>query len=109
MLLFYPGGVRQVHKNYPGIPEAIDGHCASGGISAARSALLVAGSVLSNEFEHLAAPDRAAVHRQLTALDFAAFQQALRGSVTPPDGLLRGTSLAALALLMAQMSVRQKE
>lgn len=109
MLLFYPGGVRQLHKNYPGLSEAIDGHCVSGGISAARSALLVVGTVLSNEFEHLPAPDRTAIHRQLTALDFAAFQEALRGSITPPDELLRVTSLAALALLMAQMSVRQTE
>lgn len=98
-----------MRANYPGILGVIEDHCIAGDISAARSALLVAGSVISNEFEHLPAPDRGTIHRQLTSLDFAAFQEALGSSIAPPDGLLRGTSLAALALLMAQISLRQKE
>lgn len=109
MLLFYPGGVRQMHKNYPGLASAIDGHINSGGISAARSALLLAGSLLANEFEHLPAQDRGAVHHQLTTMNFEAFKQALRGGLTPPDGLLLGTSLAALAFFLAQTSVQNSE
>jgi hypothetical protein len=109
MLLFYPGGVRQMHKNYPGLASAIDGHITSGGTSAAQSALLLAGSLLANEFEHLPAQDRGNVHHQLTTLNYEAFKLALRGSVKPPEGLLLGTSLAALAFFLAQTSVHTKE
>jgi hypothetical protein len=109
MLLFYPGGVRQVRKNYPGIPGAIAGHCVSGDINAAHSAILVASSVITNEFEHLPPRDRSVVHQQLKGLDFAKFKEGLRGNMTPPDGLSRGASLAASALMMADLWLRQQE
>ena len=110
MLLFYPGGVKNLARNYPGIKNAVNGNCDAGDISHARSALIVAGSILSNEFEAMNAADRAAIRRQLDQMDFAKFKDALvRGNGKPPQNILRGTSLAALALVMAEIAMKDKE
>jgi hypothetical protein len=36
MLLFYPGGVTNITRNYPGIANAINGNCDAGDITYAR-------------------------------------------------------------------------
>jgi hypothetical protein len=101
MLLFYPGGVKNLARNYPNMGAAIDGNFDAGGITHARSALLVAGSVLSNELEALNPSDRAAIREQLGKIDFAQFKETLRGNGQLPQDIMSGTSLAALALVMA--------
>ena len=65
MLLFYPGGVKNLARNYPNMGAAIDGHVDKGGISQGHSAVMIAASVIANEFEALSPGDRDAIRRQL--------------------------------------------
>src|SRR5258708_11006683 len=109
MLLFYPGGVKNLARNYPNLGSAIDGNFDAGGISHGRSALLIAGSVISNEFEHLDPNDRDAIRRQLGKIDFEQFKQTLRGKGQAPQDIMGGTSLAALALVMAEIELKNGE
>jgi hypothetical protein len=109
MLLFYPGGVKNLARNYPNLGSAIDGNFDAGGISHGRSALLIAGSVLSNEFEHLEPNDRDVIWQELGKIDFNQFKLMLRGSVQRPQDLMGGTSLAALALTMAEIELNRGE
>ncbi len=109
MLLFYPGGVKNLARNYPNLGSAIDGNFDAGGISHGRSALLIAGSVLSNEFEHLDPNNRDAIRRQLGKIDFEQFKQTLRGRGQAPQDIMSGTSLAALALVMAEIEFKNGE
>ena len=80
MLLFYPGGVKNLARNYPNLGAAIDGHFDKGGISQGHSAVMVAASVIANEFEALSPGDRDAIWRQLVALhsDFDRLGPAVR-------------------------------
>jgi len=48
MLLLYPGGVRNIPRDYPGIANAIKGNCDDGKITPAYSAVIIAGSILAN-------------------------------------------------------------
>jgi hypothetical protein len=109
MLLFYPGGVKNIARNYPGAKNAINDHCDAGDITHARSAVMVAGSILANEFEHLDPSDRDAIRQQLGQMDFAQFKEALRGNVQMPPNMMSGTSLAALALVMAEIDLNSGE
>lgn len=109
MLLFYPGGVKNLARNYPNIANAINGHFDDGGITHARSALLCAGSILTNELEALDPSDRDAIRQQLGKIDFAKFKDALRGNVQIPRDIMAGTSLAALALVMAEIDLKKGE
>jgi hypothetical protein len=108
MLLFYPGGVKNLASKYPNLANAIDGNFDAGGITQARSALLCAGSILTNEFEALDPSDRDAIRRQLGQIDFPQFKEALRGNGQMPDTLI-GTKLAALALVMAEIDLKTGE
>jgi hypothetical protein len=38
MLLFYPGGVRQIERDYPNLHNVIDGNCDAGDVLPAFSA-----------------------------------------------------------------------
>jgi hypothetical protein len=109
MLLFYPGGVTNITRNYPGITNAINGNCDAGGVTHAQSAVMVAGSILANEFEHLGPSDRDAIRQQLGQIDFAQFKEALRGNGQMPQNMMSGTSLAALALVMAEIDLKSGE
>lgn len=109
MLLFYPGGVKNLARNYPNIANAINGHFDDGGITHARSALLCAGSILTNEFEALDPSDRDAIRQQLGKIDFTKFKETLRGNVKIPRDMMAGTSLAALALVMAEIDLKNGE
>ena len=80
MLLFYPGGVKNLARNYPDMGAAIDGNFDAGGITHARSALLIAGSVLSNELEALDPSDRDAIREQLGKIDLNQFKKTLLGN-----------------------------
>lgn len=68
MLLFYPGGVKNIPQDYPGITNAINGNCDAGDIPAAYSAVIIAGSILANKFENLEPDDREALRQQLCRL-----------------------------------------
>ncbi|MGA2056825.1 MAG: hypothetical protein ABSG88_16115 [Bradyrhizobium sp.] len=109
MLLFYPGGVKNLARNYPNLGSAIDGNFDAGGISQGRSALLIAGSIISNEFEHLDPNDRDVIRRQLGKIDFEQFKRTLRGNGQRPQDIMGGTSLAALALVMAEIELKNGE
>lgn len=108
-LLFYPNGVKQLARNYPNLPSAIDGNFESKDTSAAYSALICAGSILSNEFGAIDQQNRDAIYQQLTTLDFNKFKASLRGSFELPSDFLHGTSLAALAVVMAEASLKANE
>jgi hypothetical protein len=109
MLLFYPGGVKNLARNYPNLGAAIDGHFDAGDISQGRSAVMVAASVITNEFEALDPSDRDAIWRQLVGLDLNQFKHALRGNGQVPKGTSTGTSLAALAIVMADVELKNSE
>jgi hypothetical protein len=109
MLLFYPGGAKNLARNYPNLGAAIDGHVEKEGISQGHSAAMVAASVIANEFEALCPGDRDAIRRQLAGLDLNQFKHTLRGNGQVPQGTLAGTSLAALALVMANIEFNNGE
>jgi hypothetical protein len=46
--------------------------------------VIVGGSILSNELEHLGPSDRDAIREQLGRIDFAQFKEALRGNGQMP-------------------------
>lgn len=102
MLLFYPGGVRNVAKNYPGLTNAINGNFDAGDIKPGQSAVICAGSILANEFFALDPDDRGDMRRQLGAVDFAHFKEVLRGNGELPRGMAGGTAMAALAFVVAE-------
>lgn len=105
-LVFYPTGVKRIAKNYPNLGSAIDSNFESGDTNAAYSTLICAGSILANEFGALDQPDRDAIYQQLTTMDFNKFKAALRGEMKLPENYLHGTSLAAVAFLMADQSFK---
>lgn len=109
MLLFYPGGVRNIEREYPGIANAIDSNCDAGDITPARSAVMIAGFILGNKFENLGQQDRKAIRGQLGQVDFAAFKDGLRTGIKMPSELMAGTSLVVLALIMAEIAVKDGE
>jgi hypothetical protein len=109
MLLFYPGGVKNLARNYPNLGTAIDDHFVKGGISLGHSAMMIAASVIANEFEALSPGDRDAIRRQLAGLDLNQFKLTLRGNGQVPQSTLAGTSLAALALVMADIEFNNGE
>jgi hypothetical protein len=109
MLLFYPGGIRNVAKNYPGLPDAINGNFDAGDIRPGQSAVICAGSILANEFLALDPDDREDMRRQLRSVDFAEFKEVLRGKVELPEGMAGGTAMAALALVMAETEFNKGE
>jgi len=109
MLLFYPGGVKNLARNYPNLETAIDGNFDDGGISHGRSAVMIAASVIANEFEALNPNDRDAIRRQLATIDLNQFKHALRGNGQIPQDTMGGTSLAALAIVMADIELNNGE
>lgn len=109
MLLFYPGGVKTLARNYPNLANAINDHFDQGDMTHARSALLCASSIITNEFEALDQSDRDAIWQQMGKIDFAKFKEALRGNVQIPRDIMAGTSLAGLALVMAEIDLNKGE
>lgn len=109
MLLLYPGGVRNLERNYPNLPKAIDGNCDAGDVPAAHSAVIIAGSILANEFGALDDVQRKAVRDQVARVDLAAFKKALRTGEQLPSELLAGTSLVALAFIVVNASLTDGE
>lgn len=101
MLMLYPGGVKNLTRNYPNLQSAIDGNFDAGGISRGRSALMIAGSVITNELEALSQSDRDAIRRQLAEIDLNQFKQALRGNGQLSPDIMGGTSFVALAYVVA--------
>lgn len=108
-LIFYPRGVKQIAKNYPNLGSVIESNFKLGDINTAYSTLICAGSILANEFDALDQSDRDAIYRQLTTMDFNKFKAALRANLKLPEEFLPGTSLAAVALVMADQSFRANE
>ena len=109
MMLFYPGGVKQMARNYPGLSGGIDGNFDAGDVTLGQSALMMAGFILAHEVEALEPPDREAIRQQLAALDFAQFKRVLRGELKMPGELMSGTSLIALAMVMAEVELNKGE
>jgi hypothetical protein len=107
MLLFYPGGVRNVARNYPNLPKAIDGNCDAGDIKPGHSAVIIAGSILANEFMAVDPVDREAMRQQLGRVDFAQFKEVLRGNGQMPKDMAGGTAMAALAFIMAETELNK--
>jgi len=109
MLLFYPGGVRNIPRDYPGITNAINGNCDAGDITPAHSAVIIAGSILANKYENLEPDDREAMRQQLGHVDFAHFKEVLRDKAQLPTDMMGGTTLAALAFVMAETDFNKGE
>jgi hypothetical protein len=109
MLVFYPGGVGNIPREYPGITNAINGNCDASNITPGYSAVMIAGSILANKFENLEPTDRNAIRRQLGQVDLAHFKEVLRGKGEMPKDIMGGTSLVALAFIMAEIATKDGE
>lgn len=108
MLLFYPGGVRNILRDYPGVTNAINGNCDAGDVTPAYSAVIIAGFVLANKSK-IWSPATATIRPQLRQVDFAHFKEVLRGNGVMPKDMMGGTSLVVLALVMAEMALKDAE
>lgn len=108
VLAFYPGGVKQMTRNYPGLPDGIDGNF-DGEISVGESALWNAGTILTNEIEALDPEDREAMRKQISTLDWELFKRVLRGEFNVQQGITVGTSFVALAMVVAEAQTNRGE
>jgi len=109
MLLFYPGGVRQIERDYPNLRKAIDGNCDAGDVHPAFSAMIIAGSILADKLLNLESQDRSAILQQISQVDLANFKEAMVGRAEMPKDLMGGTTLVALAFVMADISRKNGE
>jgi hypothetical protein len=110
MLVFYPGGVGKIERDYPGMVPVMDENCQDGDVTPVQSAVFIAGIVLSDRFENLRPADRKALRDQLARVDYGPFvEAAMRRRVQMPKGLMPGTCLAALALAMARLALDERE
>ncbi len=70
---------------------------------------MIAASVLANMFENLQQDDREAIRQQLAQVDFSHFKASLRGEDQLSSSIMGGTTLAALAFIMAETDFNQGE
>lgn len=109
MLLFYPGGVRRIERDYPNLRNAIDINCDAGDVHPAFSATIVAGSILADKLLNLESRDRLVILQQLSQVDLANFKEVMAGRAEMPTDLMGATSLVALAFVMAEISRKNGE
>jgi hypothetical protein len=111
VLYLYPRGRDNIVKDYPGVHDAIKSNFADG-TKPQRAALLMAGSILANVVETLSPDQRALISGQLGQLDMRQVRAMLKDVMAGkklPEGIVFGTIMLGVAIMMARTYVDDKE
>ena len=102
-LSLYSSRHGKILKNYPGIPDAI-GHCFERGTTPDHAALQIAGDILCNMAEKMAAKDRAPIADQILQLEMPKIDTLVNDVMANkpiPDGITFNTVMYAQPIFWA--------